>query len=98
MEQLKVSPGDTAALAALDTKKIFDAQNAAVSQVKSQAPRELSHRWVRTEHRRSGPAPRPLSRRTRPRWRRTSRFIIGTNKDEMRLFMLNGPSIATRDG
>lgn len=95
MEQLKVSPGDTAALAALDTKKIFDAQNAAASQVKSQAPKGfLIDGFVPSIDGRA--LPRGPFTPDAPAMAANIPLIIGTNKDEMRLFMLNAPGIATQ--
>jgi para-nitrobenzyl esterase len=94
-EVLGVKPGDVAALAAVDAKTIFDGQKAAVERAKGAArPGFLVDGFVPSIDGQALPrgpfTPGPQS------WIADVPLLIGTNRDEMTLFLANAPAVANQ--
>jgi para-nitrobenzyl esterase len=94
-EVLGVKPGDVAALAAIDGKTILESQKAAIDKVKDLAPKGfLVDGFVPSI---DGDAlPRgPFTPGPQP-WIAQVPLLIGTNRDEMTLFLGNVPAVVNQ--
>jgi para-nitrobenzyl esterase len=87
MDILGLASGDTAGLAALETSKIFEAQNAAVEKVKALAPPDefLNVGFVPSQN--PVDLPRGPFTPEAPAMSAHIPLLIGTNKDEATLFL-----------
>lgn len=93
IETLGVKPGDVAGLAALDAKTIFGAQKAAIEKVKDQANKGfLVDGFVPSIDGQALPRG-PFTPGAQP-WIADVPLLIGTNRDEMTLFLAASPAIA----
>src|SRR5262245_43256802 len=91
MDVLGVKAGDTAALAAVDTAKIFDSQNAAADKVKSLVKEGgfLNSGFVPSVN--PVDLPRGPFTPNAPEMSASIPLLIGTNRDESTLFMAFAP-------
>lgn len=94
-ETLNVKPGDVAALAAVDAKTIFDSQKAAIDKAKGAASKGfLIDGFVPSIDGQALPRG-PFTPGAQP-WISDVPLLIGTNRDEMTLFLAASPDIANQ--
>jgi len=94
-EVLGVKPGDVDALAAIDGKTIFDSQKAAVEKAKGAArPGFLVDGFVPSIDGQALPRG-PFTPGPQP-WISDVPLLIGSNRDEMTLFLSNVPTVANQ--